>query len=163
MRLERLPEIIRHCRTESIIEPVVADQTGEFGAAVTSGHTRTCQDILGVTGFEGAVVGLVKVNENRHDFTGGQPHVARTLRQRRQVPSRRQPVRLTPCSASEVGQSLPEIMVTTLQNSLSRVMGMPLVSSTRVSSTRKNRRSFFREASLIPREPRNPRTAHLWL
>ena len=47
-------------------EPVVADQSGEFGPAVN-------QDILGIVGFEGAVVGLVKVNENRHDFAGGQP------------------------------------------------------------------------------------------
>ena len=29
--------------------------------------------MFSVAGFEGAVVGLVKVNENRHDLTGEQP------------------------------------------------------------------------------------------
>ena len=29
--------------------------------------------MFSVVGFEGAVMGLVKVNENRHDLTGEQP------------------------------------------------------------------------------------------
>ena len=53
-------------------EPVVADQTGEFVPAV---H----QDLFSVIGFEGAVVGLVEMNENRHDLTGGQPRPSNSL------------------------------------------------------------------------------------
>ena len=51
-------------RRSQFNESVVADQSGEFSPAV---H----QDILGIVGFEAAVVGLVKGNQNRHDFTGG--------------------------------------------------------------------------------------------
>ena len=59
-------------RKSQFNEPVAADQIGEFGSAVN-------QDIPGVIGFEGAVAGLVKVNENRY-ISLGDNRVARTLR-----------------------------------------------------------------------------------
>jgi len=43
-------------------EPSVADQVRKFGAQVN-------EYMLGVVGFESAILALMKVDEDRHDFT----------------------------------------------------------------------------------------------